>query len=170
VAAFNNQYSLQPFVTSGTGPRFTVLDQNGNPIPNQTTSPAAGEPQNAALDDWALEMSIDVEWAHVVAPQANIILFEANSAGWGDLATAVQTAAGYNGVSVVSMSWGGSNFSGTQYDPYFTTPSGHANDIFVAATGDYGSPGNYPAFSPNVVAVGGEDTMTVQGRAYALAC
>ena len=37
--------------------------------------------------------SLDVEWAHAVAPQANIILFEANSTSDPDLiTTAVNTA------------------------------------------------------------------------------
>ena len=27
--------------------------------------------------EWALEESIDVEWAHAVAPEANIVLYEA---------------------------------------------------------------------------------------------
>ena len=40
-------------------------------------------------------------------------------------------------------------------DSTFTTPDGHQGITFVAATGDDGSPGNYPAFSPNVLAVGG---------------
>ena len=105
---------------------------------------------------WAVEESLDVEWAHSIAPQANIILFEANSDNMSDLLTAVQTAADYSGVSVVSMSWGTSEFSGeTSDDSYFTTPSGHANVTFLASTGDSSAPGEYPAYSPNVIAVGG---------------
>ena len=112
--------------------------------------------------DGSVEESLDVEWAHAVAPQANIILFEANSASMSDLMAAVQTAAAYSGVSVVSMSWSGSEFSGeTTYDSYFTTPAGHANVTFLASTGDSGSPGGYPAFSPNVVAVGGTTLTTL---------
>ena len=54
------------------------------------------------------------------------------------------------------MSWGGDEVSGENaYDSYFTTPSGHQNVTFLASTGDSGSPGGYPAYSPNVVAVGG---------------
>ena len=59
-------------------------------------------------------------------------------------------------VSVVSMSWGGGEFSGENaYDSDFVTPSGHQGVTFLAATGDSGTPSGYPAFSPNVVAVGG---------------
>ncbi len=97
-----------------------------------------------------------MEWAHSIAPDANIILFEANSNSYNDLFTAVKTAADYANVSVVSMSWGGGEFSGeNSYDSDFATPSGHQGVTFLAATGDSGTPSEYPAFSPNVVAVGG---------------
>ena len=42
------------------------------------------------------------------------------------------------------------------YDSDLTTPAGHQGVTFVASTGDYGTADpEYPAFSPNVVAVGG---------------
>ena len=37
----------------------------------------------------------------------------------------------------------------------FTTPAGHGGVTFLASTGDSGAPGGFPAYSPNVVAVGG---------------
>ena len=43
----------------------------------------------------------------------------------------------------------------TTYDPDFLTPSTHQGVTFVASTGDSGSPGVYPAYSPRVLAVGG---------------
>ena len=53
----------------------------------------------------------------------------------------------------------GTEFNGeTAYDNSFTTPPGHPNVTFVAPTGDshvFPYAGSYPAFSPNVVAVGG---------------
>ena len=67
------------------------------------------------------------------------------------------------GVSVVSMSWGSAEYAGeTAYDGDFTTPAGHPGVTFVAATGDDGAPGLYPAYSPNVLAVGGT-SLTLQG-------
>ena len=103
--------------------------------------------------------------AHAVAPQANIILFEANSDWMSDLMTAVKTAATQSGASVVSMSWGVSEYYGeTSYDSYFTT----ANVDFLASTGDDGAPGEYPAFSPNVIAVGGT-TLSINSSTYAWA-
>ena len=53
----------------------------------------------------------------------------------------------------------------TAFDSYFTTPSGHTGVTFLASTGDNGSPGGYPAYSPNVVAVGGT-TLTLSGNNY----
>ena len=59
------------------------------------------------------------------------------------------------------MSFGTSEGSGeTAYDTYFTTPAGHTGITFLAATGDSGAPGYYPAYSPNVLAVGGTTLST----------
>jgi len=80
---------------------------------------------------------------------------------------AVNYARHASGVSVVSMSWGGSEYfnwggggeSSTQplMDADFTTPSGHQGVTFVAASGDSGSRSGvqWPASSPNVLSVGG---------------
>ena len=77
------------------------------------------------------------------------------------------TAASLPGVSVVSMSWGSSEFSGEQtFDGDFTTPNGHQGVTFVASTGDSGSPGDYPAYSPNVVAVGGTSLYLSNNGSY----
>ena len=149
---------LQVFCTTYGLPaaNFTKLNQNG----------VAGS-YPAGNTGWGLEEALDVEWAHAIAPGANIILVEANSDSYSDLMTAVNTARNYPGVSVVSMSWGGSEFSGeTSYDSYFTTPSGHTGVTFLASTGDNGSPGGYPAYSPNVVAVGGT-TLSINTSTYA---
>jgi hypothetical protein len=127
-------------------PSFTIVNEYGG-----TALPAADT-------DWGLEESLDVEWAHAMAPGAKILLVEANSTSWSDLLTAVNYARQQPGVSVVSMSWGGSEGANeTQYDGYFTTPSGHNGITFVAASGDSGSTGAplYPAVSPNVLSVGG---------------
>jgi hypothetical protein len=144
-SSFNTRFGLQQFNVSG-GPTLQVLNESGG----------TSLPGNSSAGGWDVEESLDVEWAHSIAPQANIILFEANSASYLDLMNAVQTAANYAGVSAVSMSWGGGEFSGeTSYDSAFLTPSGHQGVTFLASTGDDGTPAGYPALSPNVVAVGG---------------
>lgn len=104
---------------------------------------------------WAQEISLDVEWAHAMAPGANILLVEANSNSTSDLLTAVDYAK--TQASVISMSWGGSEFAGetgTAYDGQFVSPAGHPV-TFVASAGDNGGQREWPAESPNVVGVGG---------------
>jgi subtilase family serine protease len=112
----------------------------------------------ATNSSWDIEISLDVEWAHAMAPDAKLLLVEANSSNLGDLLTGVNEARDASGVSVVSMSWGASEFSTeTAYDSYFTTPSGHQGVTFVASSGDEGSDygPEWPASSDNVLAVGG---------------
>lgn len=144
-SAFNTEFGLQQFNVNG-GPTLTVRNQTGG-----TSLPA-----NSTPGGWDMEESLDVEWAHSIAPQANIILFEANSNSNSDLYQAVATAADTAGVSVVSMSFaGGESWGETSSDATFTTPSGHQGVTFLASSGDNGTPAGYPAYSPNVVAVGG---------------
>ena len=128
-------------------------------------SGGANLPSNDA--SWSLEISLDVEWAHAIAPKANILLVEASSASLGDLMSAVDTARHGAGVSTVSMSWGGSEFWGqAAYDSLFTTPAGHQGVTFVAAAGDNGSwfGPEWPASSSHVLGVGGT-TLNVSNAA-----
>jgi hypothetical protein len=146
VQTFDSTYSLQTFNVVG-GPTFTVENQTGGASPL---------PPNAAPGNWDLEESLDVEWAHSLAPDANIILFEANSDNNDDLYATVNTARNTPSVSVITMSWGGpEDPSDTSTDSLFTTPAGHQGITFIASTGDSGEPGGYPAYSPNILAVGG---------------
>ena len=101
---------------------------------------------------WALEESLDVEWAHAIAPGATILLVEASSASISSLLAAVDYAVS-QGASVVSMSWGSSSeFLGeTSFDSHFTAPG----VTFTASSGDSGPGVIYPAASPYVTSVGG---------------
>ncbi|MDB5334080.1 MAG: hypothetical protein JWP03_5231 [Phycisphaerales bacterium] len=176
--AFSSHFNLPAF-NSGTGtPTFTKLNQSGGTaLPG--TDPA-GPYSSAGGSDWAQETSLDIEWAHAIAPQANIALYEATNSS--SLFSAVATARQTTGVTVVSMSWGGSEFSGeTSYDStYFTTPAGHVGAggraggiTFVASSGDSGAYNSgtttaaveYPAASSNVLSVGGT-SLTVSGNSY----
>jgi hypothetical protein len=125
-------------------PIFRKVNQNGG-----TTYPAPNV-------SWAGEIALDVQWAHAMAPAANIVLVEAWSNSLADLMAAVDYAARFTGASVVSMSWGTSEFSTQRaYDWHFSVPG----VTFVAASGDGGIP-LWPAVSPNVVAVGGTTLWT----------
>jgi hypothetical protein len=127
----------------------------GLPNPTLTVDDQAGNQSN---DGWALEESLDVEWAHAIAPGANILVVEASSQTLKGLITAVNTARNTPGVVAISMSWGFTEFrQETAYNSTFTTPAGHTPITFLASSGDSGSQGGaeWPATAPSVIAVGG---------------
>src|SRR5262249_44224916 len=132
-------------------PSFRVVAQDGS------THYPGTDPAGRGSLNWETETALDVEWAHAIAPKANILLVEADSPYWDDLGqTAVDFARRQPGVSVISMSWGASEFSSeTTLDSYFATTPGHNGVTFVGSSGDDGTPGIYPASSPNVVGIGG---------------
>ncbi len=127
--------------------------QFGLPAANFQTVYASGS-KPAYNAGWEFEESLDVQWAHAMAPGAEIVLVEAASSSLTDLMTAEDMASkmvNATGGGEVSNSWGGGEFSGeASYDSHFVK----ANVVFLASAGD--SPGTmYPAASPNVVAAGG---------------
>jgi hypothetical protein len=138
-----------------------VFDQsNGLPAPSLSVVNQAGTKTNAV---WASEETLDVEWAHAIAPGANILVVEAQSDSFGNLMTAVDLARNTPGVVAVSMSWGFSETaSETAFDSHFQTPAGHQGVTFLAASGDNGTANGpeYPSSSPRVVAVGGTTLTT----------
>jgi subtilase family serine protease len=135
----------------------------------------------ADIAGWGQETSLDVEWAHAVAPGAHILLVEAPSERILDLMDADVYAAAQPGVVTVSMSWfiSVANIESFQtenepslYDGFMVTPTGHLDSdglpgdvAFFAASGDADPTGtppttaaqlNYPAASDNVISVGGQ--------------
>ncbi len=131
----------------------TFSSRYGLPTASISVINQAGSTSN---NIWAEEEALDVEWAHAAAPGANILVVEAASTGIPDLLTAINAAKNTAGVSVISMSFGSVEFSSeSTYDNEFTTPSGHTSITFLASTGDNGAGTQWPASSPNVVAVGG---------------
>ena len=134
-------------------PSFRKVDQTGG-----TNYPAVDP-------NWTPEIAIDVEWAHAMAPGANILLVETNTGNLSDLLAGIDYARNQPGVSVVSMSWDESEFSQeAALDSYFTTPANHQGVTFVAATGDTGAPASWPAVSPNVLAIGGTTLQTLDAQ------
>jgi subtilase family serine protease len=103
---------------------------------------------------WAMETSLDVEWAHAIAPQAKILLVEAQTPSGQNLLNAIDYAVKQPGVVAVSMSFGGAEFSDeVSLDNHFQSVNGTIT--FFASSGDNGAGASWPAASPNVVAVGG---------------
>lgn len=129
-----------------TGCNLTKVNQNGGTKYPRTSS------------GWALEISLDVEWACAIAPGANLLLVEASSASLSNLLTAVDYAARH--AQVVSMSWGGSETSSeTSSDSHFNV----SGVSFFASSGDNGTGASYPATSPYVISVGGT-TLPLDGN------
>jgi hypothetical protein len=144
LTTFDSMYGLPAFNVSG-GPTFTQVGQTG------------GSPTGYATNSgWAGETALDIEWAHAIAPKANILLVESQDSG-GSLYTAVAYAASH--ASQVSMSWGGGE--GGTSESTFTS---HTGVSFFASSGDTGSEVIYPSSSPNVVSVGGT-SLTITGAA-----
>ena len=102
---------------------------------------------------WNLETTLDVEWAHAIAPNAKILLVEATTPSGANLLKAIDYAGKQKGVVAISMSWGGAEFpEEVSIDSHFKSVSGAT---FFASSGDNGTGASWPAASPRVVAVGG---------------
>jgi len=143
LGVFSSAFGL-PACTTGNG-CFTKVNQNGG-----TRYPRANS-------GWALEISLDVQWAHAIAPGAHILLVEAASNSFSNLLAAEDYAAAH--ASYVSNSWGGSESSGeSTYDSHFV----HSGVSFFVSAGDSGVPAQYPSSSPDVISVGGT-TLTFDG-------
>ena len=105
---------------------------------------------------WALEISLDVEWAHSIAPGAKIVLVESFDNSLGSLLGAVDTAVAM-GAQQVSNSWGGGEFSTeSSYDYHYNS----ATASFFVSSGDSGHGVLWPAASPYVISVGGTTLVT----------
>jgi subtilase family serine protease len=120
-----------------------------------------GKKKPPVYSDWEVEESLDIEWAHAMAPHAKLFLVESKLCNSGGCATdpfwdAVTLGAklvAENGGGVISMSWGDAEVKNEKkFDKYFTQPG----VVFFAASGDSGiGVSIYPGSSPNVVSVGG---------------
>ena len=142
LAVFDQQFGLQ------APPSFTKVGINSADQASTTKFPVANS-------GWDGEIELDVEWAHAIAPGANILLVEANSASNTDLLNAVNYARSQPGVVAVSM-LGESEFSTeANYDSDFTTPAGHGGVSFFGSSGDNGAPAIWPSLSTHVISVGG---------------
>ena len=141
------------------------------------------DPWEGVLTGWSVEIALDVEWAHAMAPNATINLYIASNSSSSDLFGAVLNATlGSNGMAygvyhndVISMSWGmpendfGSSASSLNYpwlDQVFQMGAALGITVF-ASSGDWGaydqtyyqtSPYGgaiYPSTDPYVTGVGG---------------
>ena len=147
---FSTQFGLTPITPSSFQ---VVFAPPGGSTPGSCTGTAT-RPPSALHTGWDVEESLDIEWAHAMAPSATLYLVEAQSNSFRNLLCAVTVASNLvaaAGGGEVSMSWGSGEFPAeTSFDSVFTTP----NVVYFASSGD--GPGvSYPSASPNVVSVGG---------------
>lgn len=139
---FSSQFGL-PTLKGGCGCLTVVNQSGGTKLPRNNGG-------------WAEEISLDIEWAHSMAPLAHILLVEASSASNSNLYAAETYAAAH--AQVVSNSWGGNESSGElSQDTYF-----NKSVAITVSAGDSGSPAQYPSSSPYVLSVGGT-TLNVSG-------
>lgn len=144
-------------------PSFTIVEQQ---------TPTDGQGSGDFLT-WAIETSLDVEYAHAMAPGANIVLAVAASDDSPDLLQVEQEVLPQYPRAIVSQSFG-QDETGDFNDPVSTAGMQklflnqvlHGGTV-VASSGDYGASNlstfgpaptpmaGFPASSPLVLAVGG---------------
>jgi subtilase family serine protease len=137
LGTYRSQFNLGACTTSNGC--FRKVDQNGGGVYPRRDS------------GWAQEISLDVDMASATCPNCKILLVEAATNRFSDLATAVDTAARL-GASAISNSYGGGEYSSE------VTDQSHYNHPGVAVTvssGDGGYGVEFPAASQYVTAVGG---------------
>lgn len=191
-----------PASATGAGQTIAIVDAYGSPTIQQdctTFSTAFGLPacklnvfypqgqptfntqQYFGEAGWAFETSLDVEYAHALAPQATIDLVVGTSPAGDALNNAEAYVVDNKLASVMSMSFGapesaiaggGNNLQLQQSEAIYTAAK-NAGITVIASAGDNGASNGatfanalYPASSPNVLAIGGTDLFLSDGGAY----
>lgn len=129
---------------------------------NIYTYPQTGGTIPTNTQGWGGEASLDIQWAHAIAPEANIILILTLNTK-NQSASSLSTFAGAiglalsKGADIISMSWGTSEFTSEAQlllESIFSSPSA-SHVTFIASIGDSGGVISYPGCSNNVIGVGG---------------
>lgn len=201
-----NAYDLTPLLNAGytgVGQTIIIIDSFGSPTiasdlstfdagyglpdpPSFTVLAPLGtvpfDPSNSDQVGWAFETTLDVEWAHALAPGASIVLLTSpvdeteGVQGLPEFLQLEQYALDHHLGKIISQSWGATE--NTLFDPAgrrvmadferFYLRGGLENVTILASSGDSGSAGvdvnyqfypfptvGFPASSPLVTAVGG---------------
>src|SRR5947209_1196720 len=147
----------------GITPRFDILEVQGSPPPNPPPPNQGTGQENHNL--WALEVSLDVEWAHATAPEANILLVTTPTAetlgvqGFQQMMDAEQYVVDHHMADVISQSFGageGSFHNGLAAldNLRHAFVDAQANNVTVfASSGDGGTTNTYkePVKNPAVI-------------------
>jgi len=200
-AQIQQAYNLTPLYNAGingSGRTIAVVDVFGSPtisadltqfdsafsLPDppslRVIAPAGHIPNynknNADMVGWAGETTLDVEYAHALAPNAKILVVEVPESGAGNFVAqasrAVNYVAQHHLADVISESFGGAEQNGSVSRYRYAYQTAQRNHITVlASTGDTGAANtgtdnrtyythpttSWPATDPLVTAVGGTD-------------
>jgi subtilase family serine protease len=140
---YRQHYGMPDCTTSNTCLR--IINQTGG-----TTLPRADL-------GWSQEQALDVDSVSATCPDCKILLVEAKTASFSNLAAAVNAAAKL-GATAISNSYGGT-------DQAALSAYEHPGIAITASTGDNGYQVQSPASFPHVVAVGGT-SLTKSGSTY----
>ena len=190
-----------PSSLSGAGETIVVVDAYGSPtirndlsmfdqefdLPDPTLNivyPGGAPPFNPKQpveSSWAFETSLDVEWAHAIAPSATIDLVIAPSQQGSVVDAAEAYAVSHHLGQVMSLSYGypeamiggnGNRFQQAQAHQVYVAAAQAGISVFAAA-GDSGAGngfatpnGLFPASDPLVTGVGGTDLFMTAAGAY----
>jgi subtilase family serine protease len=164
------EYQTDPYLVSDlqyfdstfglANPTVTIYNPSGVNITSLINTSGTGEtnsnvPADAPVNGTANETCLDLEWAHAIAPGANIMILDQ---GTGSVnLSADMNALGSLGSQVVfnCLGIGGSEWSTESSDDFYFQTTGVT---YLTASGDSGtSASTWPAYSPDVLTVGGTD-------------
>lgn len=173
-----NSYNVTPLLNrgiNGAGRTIVIIDAYGSPTiasdlqnfdavmglpnPSFTTITPAGSPPPFDINDpnqfgWSVETTLDVEWAHVTAPGANIVLAVAPSNNDSDILNTLTYVVDHHVGDVLSQSYGEAeacmdpSLLATQHQE-FAKAAAEGMTVF-ASSGDSGA--SQPSCDPNSTA------------------
>ncbi|MGW3117599.1 S53 family peptidase [Streptomyces sp. NPDC001107] len=173
---------------TGSGQKIALIEFDGFQQSNITkydTNYSLGSPTptvqkvdggSGALGDGQVEVELDIEVLHAIAPKANVTVFEGPNSDAGEVDT--YQAIVDSGIPTTSISWGAAESARTTsninaVDAVFK--AGAAQGLgFYAASGDSGSDDagdggtsvDYPASDPYVTGVGGTKLTVTSSNAF----
>jgi IPT/TIG domain len=163
LGVYDETFGLSPCTTANGC--FRKIDQEGHtsPLPRKE-------------GEWASEISIDVQMAHAVCQGCRVLLVEADNEDFTSLGAAVNAAVGA-GATEISNSYAGPEEPtlSASFSEYNSRYYDHPGVVVTASSGDCGylneacrgerHAANFPADSPDVVAVGGT-SLTSTGETW----
>lgn len=202
-------YQLDGLIKSGydgTGQTIVIVDAYDNPYiadqaavfntfyglpPTRLTKVApdgltAYDPNDPNMNGWAEEISLDVEWAHAIAPGAKIVLVLAKSNADADIVSALRYAVDNRLGDVISMSFGeneaclGADLTAAYHQVF--ADAARKNISLFASSADQGAALNTcdglswvkavssPAADPLVTGVGGTEVTVAKYCLAGLGC